>query len=97
MLKTNIIIYFIIYYYRLDSKLRWGEHVKVVLGKMKTQTNALIRITASTWGATFTSARQIYSAVIRPALAYGAAVWHPPQSGRQKGKKRAAPRCQQKL
>src|SRR5436190_4314811 len=75
----------------LDPKLRWGEHVKVVLGKMKTQTNALIRTTASTWGATFASARQIYSAVVRPALAFGAAVWHPPQSGRQRGK-RALPR-----
>ena len=62
----------------LDPKLRWGEHVKVVLGKMKTQTNALIRTTASTWGATFASARQIYSAVVRPALAFGAAVWHLP-------------------
>ena len=62
----------------LDPKLRWSEHVKVVLGKMKTQTNALIRTTASTWGATFASARQIYSAIVRPALAYGAAIWHPP-------------------
>src|SRR5438876_305511 len=45
---------------------------------MKTQTNALYRTTASTWKATFVRARQIYSAVIRPALAYGAAVWHTP-------------------
>jgi hypothetical protein len=61
----------------LDPKLNWGEHVKVVKRKMSTQTNALLRTTASTWGATFTMARQIYSAVVRPALAYGAAVWQP--------------------
>ena len=65
--------------------------MKVVLGKIKTQTNALIHIITSTWGATFASARQIYSIVVRPALAYGAAIWHPPQSGRQRDKK-AAPR-----
>ena len=62
----------------LDPKLRWGEHVKVIKRKMTTQTNALLRTTASTWGATFASARQIYSAVIRPALSFGSAVWHLP-------------------
>ena len=45
---------------------------------MKTHTNALLRTTASTWGATFARARQIYNAVIRPAVAYGAAIWHTP-------------------
>jgi hypothetical protein len=64
----------------LDPKLRWGEHVKVIKRKMTTQTNALLRTTASTWGATFASARQIYNAVVRPALTYGSAVWHLPPS-----------------
>ena len=45
---------------------------------MRTQTNALLRTTTSTWGATFTCARQIYSAVVRPTLTYGAAIWHSP-------------------
>src|SRR5436853_6634461 len=68
---------------RVDPQLRWGEHVKKVTDKMKTQTNALARTTASTWGATLATARQIYSAVIRPAMAYGAAVWHSnPDGGR---------------
>ena len=47
----------------------------------------LFRTTASTWGAIFASARQIYSAVVRPALAYGAAIWHSPQLGRQRSKR----------
>ena len=62
----------------IDPRLRWGPHVKEVLKRMETRTNALTRITASTWGATFTRARQVYSAVIRPALMYGSAVWHSP-------------------
>jgi hypothetical protein len=65
----------------LDPRLRWGAHIKKVQDKMKNQMNALSRTTASTWGATFACARQIYSMVIRPALTYGSAVWHPPQSG----------------
>jgi hypothetical protein len=32
----------------------------------------------STWGATFRSARQAYTAVTRSAIAYGAATWHTP-------------------
>jgi hypothetical protein len=62
----------------IDPQLKWGAHVKKVLSKMETQTNALYRTTASTWGATFARARQIYSAVVRPALAYGASTWHTP-------------------
>jgi hypothetical protein len=62
----------------LDPRLSWGPHVKEVLKKMETQTNALSRTTASTWGATFARARQIYSAVIRPALTYASTIWHTP-------------------
>jgi len=32
---------------------------------------ALQRTTASTWGATTPKARQVYQAVVRPAMAYG--------------------------
>ena len=62
----------------LDPRLNWGAHVKKVLEKIETHTNALLRTTASTWGATFVRAKQIYNAVIRPAIAYGAAIWHTP-------------------
>jgi hypothetical protein len=63
----------------IDPRLSWGPHVKEVLVKMETHTNALMRTTASTWGATFARARQIYTAVVRPALAYGSSVWHSPR------------------
>jgi hypothetical protein len=42
------------------------------------QIGALARIATSTWGASFLRARQVYSAVVRPALTYGAAIWHSP-------------------
>lgn len=45
---------------------------------MVKQTCALTKITASTWGATFARARQVYSAVVRPAMGYGSIVWHSP-------------------
>jgi hypothetical protein len=52
---------------------------------MEPQTYALSRVAASTWGATMEKARQIYLAIIRPAVSYGAALWHRPGKKRQKG------------
>jgi hypothetical protein len=34
--------------------------------------------TTSTWGASFIRVRQVYTAAVRPALTYGAAIWHTP-------------------
>jgi hypothetical protein len=62
----------------LDSKLSWKAHIDAVNQKMKTQMYALSRTATSTWGATLEKARQIYLAVIRPAVSYGAALWHRP-------------------
>lgn len=60
----------------IDRKLRWGEHAKRTKAKMKTQTLALTRLAASTWGCSLARARQIYTTVIRSALSYGAPIWH---------------------
>ena len=47
---------------------------------------ALQRTTASTWGATMPKARQVYQAVVRSALSYGAAIWHQPiEASKPKG------------
>jgi len=62
----------------LNPRLNWGAYIKEIQKKMKTYTNALLRTTASIWGATFVWARQIYNAVIQPAIAYGAVIWHTP-------------------
>ena len=45
---------------------------------MTGQKQGLHRVTASTWGATFGHARQVYKAVVRSALSFGASVWHKP-------------------
>lgn len=54
---------------------------------MTTQTLALSRITTSTWGACFAKARQVYSAVVRPAITFESTVWYSP-CGRPDGSKR---------
>ena len=69
----------------LDTKLRWSAHFREVQRKANAQTGALTRISASTWGASFSRARQVYAAVVRPALAYGAGVWHTPGTDAAKG------------
>ena len=61
----------------LDSKLRWGPHVKRTAEKAAQQSRALTATAGSTWGATFAKARLIYSAVVRPAITYGATIWAP--------------------
>jgi hypothetical protein len=53
---------------QLDSELRWKAQVQSVSQRIKTQMHALTRTTASTWGATMTKARQIYLAMICPAM-----------------------------
>jgi hypothetical protein len=62
----------------VDTKLQWLAHLREAKEKAVSQIGALVRTTASTWGASFLRARQVYSAVIRPALAYGAVAWHTP-------------------
>ena len=52
---------------------------------METQMYALSRTTTSTWGATLEKARHVYLAVVRPALSYGAALWHSPKGKASSG------------
>ena len=64
---------------QIDTKLKWGPHVRKTQEKMVKQSMALTKISTSTWGATFAKARQVYSAVVRPAMTYGSTVWHMPK------------------
>ena len=64
---------------QIDTKLKWGPHVRKTQKKMVEQSMALTKISTSTWGATFTKARQVYSAVVRPVMTYGSTVWHMPK------------------
>lgn len=58
----------------IDSKLQWGPHIKETHAKMVFQLLALTKIATSTWGATFNKARQVYTAMVRPAMLYGASI-----------------------
>jgi hypothetical protein len=61
-----------------DPKLKWTSHVSKIKEKMASQIGALTRITTSVWGASFIRSRIVYSAVVRPAIAYAAPIWHSP-------------------
>ena len=50
-----------------------------IQAKIVNQSMTLTKISTSTWGASFSKARQVYIAVIRPAMTYGSAVWHTPK------------------
>ena len=71
----------------LNSKLWWNKHVKIILDKMKIQINTFICITVFIWSIIFVSACQIYSAIVRSALAHEAIIWYSTQLEKQKNKK----------
>ena len=64
---------------QIDTKLKWGAHIRKTQEKMVKQSMALTKISTSTWGASFARARQVYTAVVRPAMTYGSIVWHTPK------------------
>ena len=64
---------------RIDTKLKWGPHVRKIQEKLTKQSKALTKFSTSTWGATFPKARQVYTAVVRPAMTYGSTLWHTPK------------------
>ena len=64
----------------LDPKLKWHAHAKIAQQKGLAALGAFKRISSSTWGASFTRARLLFNSTIRPAITYGAAAWHSPES-----------------
>ena len=63
----------------IDRKLTFGAYIQAIKKKMETQINALTHIAASIWGYTLVRAREVYTKVIRSAIAYGAGVIHDPK------------------
>lgn len=63
---------------QINTKLRWGPHIKKIQKKMITQTWALIKITTSIWGASFACACQVYLVIIHPIMVYGSAILYVP-------------------
>jgi hypothetical protein len=62
----------------MDQKLTYRPHVQRTADRAKAQLDSLSRIGQSTWGLTLQQARLIYTAVVRPVLTYGAAIWANP-------------------
>ena len=64
----------------LNPTLHWKRHLDAMAGKMKTQLQALICLSTSTWGLHLAQARMVYGMIIQPAMTYGAIAWHQPQN-----------------
>jgi hypothetical protein len=69
----------------IDRKLKWKGHLTAIKRKFATQQFALTRLAASAWGCSLLRAREVYTKVIRSAVAYGAGVWHHPTERKAKG------------
>jgi hypothetical protein len=62
----------------IDQKLTYRPHIQKAAAKAKAHLDTLSRIGQSTWGLTLRQARLLYTAVVRPILSYGAAIWANP-------------------
>ena len=71
----------------LQRKLLWGNHLRALKKRLSVQQRALTGIAASTWGCALEQAREVYTKVIRAAIAYGAVAYHTPTEpqGKPKG------------
>ena len=59
----------------LDNKLSWNEHIIKQCKKAKGILMQCRRAVGPTWGFTPKTMKWIYTAVVRPSLAYGATIW----------------------
>jgi hypothetical protein len=69
----------------IDRKLKWKGHLMAIKRKFATQQFALTRLAASAWACSLLRAREVYTKVIRSAVAYGAGVWNHPTERQAKG------------
>ena len=69
----------------IHRKLLWKKHSEMIAQKLQTQSLAISRTMAATWGPRFHHARAMYSAIIRSSICYGAACWHTPSLGSARG------------
>ena len=60
---------------QVDSKLTWKAHVTHTAQRGIAAFDALSRITASTWGPSVRRSRLLYTAIVRPTMLHGSAVW----------------------
>ena len=56
--------------------------MKSLKAKLATQTYALTKLMASTWGLSLLRTRTLYTQVIRAVMEYGASILHTPSDGK---------------
>ena len=61
---------------RLDSQLRWRQHMEAVFIRGKKSIGALRQLSKSTWGISLVNMRKAYQAIIIPQLLYTSSVWY---------------------
>lgn len=75
----------------LDPGLTWKEHISQAARKGLVASEALSRITTSTWGPSARSSRLLYTAVVRPTLLHGSQEWSMRSDGEPLPKATIAP------
>jgi hypothetical protein len=70
--KTNICVLEL----QIDTKLKWGSHVRKIQKKMIRQSMTLIKISALIWRIIFSKSRVVYIFVIRSIIIYVSSIWH---------------------
>ena len=60
----------------LDPALRWEDQIRHIQKKATPLLKPLATLAGSTWGADLIQLRQIYQAVVLPAILYGCSAWH---------------------
>lgn len=61
----------------LDARLTWNEHLNSAINKGKMALMAAKRAVGKTWGLKPRMVLWLYTAVVRPKIAYGFLVWWP--------------------
>jgi hypothetical protein len=62
----------------IDSRLSLCPHNAAIKAKMRTQTYALTKLTASTWGASLSMSRLLYTSIVCPIHTKASTAWHSP-------------------
>jgi hypothetical protein len=62
----------------VDRKLSWSAHTRHLKSRLATQKLAVSRLAAKTWGPSLPKTRQLYTAIVRSVIAYGASAFHKP-------------------
>ena len=57
---------------KIDSTLKWQAQLKAVDSQAMRMLTALKSITGSTWGISTIAALRVYTAIVKPAITYGA-------------------------